>query len=109
MRPDDLEASVLVIGSKGYARISGVAVNTLSEFTPNPDECLSNSEVFSNIYGNGHKRIYENIAKCLSMESDYFISKEQAIHTISLLSAAYRSSEVQQVVELERLVLTLKY
>ena len=38
-RPDDFEASISIVGSKGLAQIGGIAVNELQIFTPGPEDC----------------------------------------------------------------------
>ena len=67
-RPDDFEASLSIVGSKGLAQIGGIAVNELQIFTPSPGECASHSEDFLGIeghgavYGFGHSDMYRDIA-----------------------------------------------
>src|SRR3990167_279667 len=52
-RPDDFEASISIVGSKGLAEIGGIAVNELKVFTPDPATCAENSEDFQGIKGAG--------------------------------------------------------
>ena len=98
-RPDDFEASLSIVGSKGLAQIGGVAVNELQVFTPAPEECASNSEDFVGIkghgavYGYGHSDMYRDIAKHLAGEAPYPVSREDCIGTLRLLHAFYRSDE----------------
>ncbi|CAN2170542.1 MviM Predicted dehydrogenases and related proteins [Candidatus Nanopelagicaceae bacterium] len=93
-RPDDFEASISFICENGLAQIGGIAVNELQVYTPNPEECLNNSEDFSgNVYGNGHARIYEEIVLSLKRNSPYVVDFEDTHKTISLLNSFYVSDE----------------
>ena len=65
-RPDDLEASLSIVGKAGPAR--GIAVNELQIFTPDPDECKYSDDFLDlpdrgKVYGRGHNKMYEDIAK----------------------------------------------
>ena len=93
-RPNDFEASISIVGSKGIAQIGGVAVNVLQIFTPDPQILNDHSEDFSGcIYGNGHKQVYKDIYYSLSNRRDFFISQEDCAQSIKLLHAFYRSDE----------------
>lgn len=93
-RPDDFEASISIVGSKGLAQIGGIAVNELQVFTPNSDDCLENSEDFSNcVYGDGHEVLYNDIYNSLSNNKQYSISQEDCFGSIHLLHSFYRSDE----------------
>ena len=93
-RPDDFEASLSLVGSKGLAQIGGIAVNELQVFTPNPNDCEKFSEDFSAcVYGNGHEKMYGDIAASLSDGVAYPVTREDALGTIKLLHAFYRSDE----------------
>ena len=93
-RPDDYEASLSIVGSKGLAQIGGIAVNELQVFTPDPSVCEANSEDFSDcVYGNGHAKMYQDIASHFGAETPYPVTREDALATLRLLHAFYRSDE----------------
>ena len=106
-RPDDFEASLSIVGSKGLAQIGGVAVNELQIFTPEPTECAANSEDFIGIkghgavYGYGHSDMYADIVKHFSSEAPYPVDREDCLNTLKLLHAFYRSDEVGDWVEIK--------
>lgn len=98
-RPDDFEASISFVGSKGLAQIGGIAVNELQLFTPDP-ACLSEfSENFQSIqghgavYGFGHEAMYRDILADLSGMTPYPVDRQDCLKTLKLLHAFYRSDE----------------
>jgi UDP-N-acetyl-2-amino-2-deoxyglucuronate dehydrogenase len=95
-RPDDFEASFSIVGSKGLAQIGGIAVNELQIFSPDPSTCVTYSEDFSDcVYGNGHAKMYQDIVAHFQDGSPYPVLKEDALSTIKLLHAFYRSDEAE--------------
>jgi len=101
-RPDDFEASLSIVGSKGLAQLGGIAVNELQVFTPNPGACAEFSEDFGfSVYGNGHEKMYRDIVQSVRGESVYPISFSDCLATLRLLHAFYRSDEAEQWVEVE--------
>ena len=98
-RPDDFEASVSIVGSKGLAQLGGIAVNMLKVFTPDPNSCIVYSDDFSDladrgrVYGRGHLSMYKDILKCFLHDLDYPIDMNDCLSTISLLNSIYCSSE----------------
>jgi len=93
-RPDDFEASLSIVGSKGLAQIGGIAVNELQIFTPEPDACIEYSEDFSDcVYGNGHDLLYQDIYSSLENNKEYPVTKKDCLQSIRLLHAFYRSDE----------------
>ncbi len=98
-RPDDFEASLSIVGSKGLAEIGGIAVNELRVFTPDPDACKANSEDFKGIkgagavYGHGHTQMYRDIVAFFADGVPYPVSPEDCLGTLRLLHAFYRSDE----------------
>ncbi len=106
-RPDDFEASLSIIGSKGLAQIGGVAVNELQVFTPDPEACAANSEDFIGIkghgavYGFGHSEMYADIVRHFSGGAPYPVSPADCIATLGLLHAFYRSDEAGNWVDVD--------
>ena len=95
-RPIDFEASLSLVCEKGLAQIGGIAVNELQIYTPDPDACSKNSEDFSgNIYGHGHKKIYEEIVATLIEGKKQFATFDDIFATIQLLNAFYVADEKQ--------------
>ena len=105
-RPDDFEASLSIVGSKGLAQIGGIAVNELQTFTPSPDECAANSEDFKGIdghgavYGYGHGEMYDDIVADLRGSAPYPVPRDDCLDTLKLLHAFYRSDEIGGWVEI---------
>ena len=105
-RPDDFEASISIIGSKGMAQIGGIAVNLLNIFTPNPLDCKKYSDDFSDlndrgrVYGRGHSEIYRSISKDLNQLEKYSPAKDDIIKTLSLQHAFYASHESNKSVKI---------
>lgn len=106
-RPDDFEASISIVGSKGLAQLGGIAVNNLEIFTPKPEDCKEFSDSFSDlpdrgkVYGRGHLRMYGDIANFLFNNQKYPVSKEDCFKTISLLHSFYSSSELSKTVKVD--------
>jgi len=106
-RPDDFEASLSIVGSKGLAQIGGVAVNELQVFTPDPEACASNSEDFIGIkghgavYGFGHSEMYRDIVGHFAGDAPYPVCREDCISTLKLLHAFYRSDEASDWVTVD--------
>jgi len=98
-RPDDFEASISIVGSKGLAQIGGIAVNELQVFTPDAQTCAANSEDFQGIkgagavYGHGHGQMYRDIVAFFRDGTPYPVSREDCLGTLKLLHAFYRSDE----------------
>ncbi len=93
-RPDDFEASISLVCANGLARIGGIAVNELLEFTPDPAACAECCEDFSrSVYGNGHAKMYRDIVAFLTDGTPYPVSRADCLSTIKLLHAFYRSDE----------------
>jgi UDP-N-acetyl-2-amino-2-deoxyglucuronate dehydrogenase len=94
-RPIDFEASISLVCENGLAQIGGIAVNELQIYTPDQSACISNSEDFSgNVYGNGHKKIYQEIVDSLLIENaKYSVTMEDTLTTIQLLNSFYVSDE----------------
>jgi len=101
-RPDDFEASLSIVGEKGFAQIGGVGVNELQYFSPDPSQCSLFSEQFIGVeghgavYGFGHFQLYQDVVGNLTVDLPYPINHEDCIETLSLLHAFYRSDEIDQ-------------
>jgi len=95
-RPKDYEASLSLVCEKGLAQIAGIAVNELQVYTPDPYACSKYSEDFSgNIYGHGHKKIYEEIKATFRENKKQFHAFDDVLATIQLLNAFYVADENQ--------------
>ncbi len=98
-RPDDFEASLSIVGSRGLAQIGGIAVNELQVFTPEPAACSANSEDFVGIeghgavYGYGHQDMYRQIVAFFRDGVPYPVDRADCLGTLKLLHAFYRSDE----------------
>ncbi|MBF0095666.1 MAG: Gfo/Idh/MocA family oxidoreductase [Alphaproteobacteria bacterium] len=104
-RPDDFEASISIVGSKGLAQIGGIAVNELQIFTPDPSACAGNSEDFKGVkghgavYGYGHEQMYRDIVAHRRQGVAYPVNRADCLSTLRLLHAFYRSDELGGWVE----------
>lgn len=101
-RPQDFEASISIVGNKGMAQIGGIAVNELQIFTPNTGDCSKFSEDFSGcVYGNGHYVIYDEISNHMNKVKKFSVDNADALKTVELLNAFYKSHEENKSIELD--------
>lgn len=97
VRPEnkDLEASISILGEKGATIIEGASVNRLTTWTFEEDINLDQfSENPPNVYGFGHNYIIDNVVEALTLNKAPLVSAEDALGTVKLLSAIYRSIEL---------------
>ncbi|EME70530.1 dehydrogenase [Paramagnetospirillum caucaseum] len=92
-RPDDFEASLSIVGSKGLAQLGGWAVNELQVFTPDPNACAEYSEKIPDAYGFGHIAVYEGLVAALNGVRPFQVSREDCLASLKLWHSFYRSDE----------------
>ncbi len=100
-RPDDFEASLSIVGSKGLAQLGGWAVNELQVFTPDPSACEDASEAIPDAYGFGHVTVYEDVVAALRDGVAYPVNRQDCLSSLRLLHAFYRSDEAGDWVTVE--------
>jgi len=92
-RPNDYEATIALIGTKGVAKIGGLAANIMEQFSPNPKLCKKFSEKIPDAYGFGHFKLYDDISKDLNYKKKFPVQPQDCINTIKLLNSFYVSDE----------------
>jgi UDP-N-acetyl-2-amino-2-deoxyglucuronate dehydrogenase len=103
-RPDDFEASVSIVGSKGLAVIGGLCANKLETFSPCPGDLLSSSEEVPMAYGLSHHKVYEMLVRSIIGGQPSPVDFDDGLNTIRLLHALYRSQEDRRWVRLDEQV-----
>ena len=92
-RPKDIEASISILGSKGFAQIGGIAANELEIFTPDPKKCKVFSEKIPDAYGFGHYDFYKDLYNSLILKKKFPISNKDCLESINFLHSFYESNE----------------
>ncbi|MFA5096565.1 MAG: Gfo/Idh/MocA family oxidoreductase [Candidatus Omnitrophota bacterium] len=100
-RPDDFEASVSIVGSKGLAVLGGICTNKLETFSPNPSDQAVYSEEVPMAYGVSHRRVYEMLIRSILEGQPAPVEFDDGLNTIKLLHALYRSNEERRWVRLD--------
>lgn len=103
--PQNLEGSITVLGSKGTARIGGVAVNKIlewnfSEAAEYDDEINDASYNTTSVYGFGHPLYYKNIVDVFRGDADAETDGREGLRSLEMLIAAYISSRDGKTVSL---------
>jgi UDP-N-acetyl-2-amino-2-deoxyglucuronate dehydrogenase len=97
-RPEDLEASISLLGETGSVIISGRAVNRIQYWkfaTPEPDDA-SVVERFSvdvpNVYGHGHGPYLADVAKAILEKRPALVEGPEGLKNVRILTALYESA-----------------
>jgi len=90
----DLEASISILGENGTVIIEGASVNKLITWTFEDIDLNEHSENPPNVYGFGHNHIIDNVVDVLTQGGVPLVSGEDALKSIRLLNAIYRSIEL---------------
>lgn len=95
--PKNLEGSITVLGETGSARIGGMAVNEILEWSfadeQDYDRGLDEASYkTTSVYGFGHPLYYRNVIEALRGVSTPQIDGREGLKSLELLIAAYRSA-----------------
>ncbi|UIJ44441.1 Gfo/Idh/MocA family oxidoreductase [Sphingomonas cannabina] len=95
--PKNLEGSITVLGEKGTARIGGVAVNEMKEWSfaePHPDDAAIEEASYhtTSVYGFGHPLYYRNVIDVLRGEAEPETDGRAGLQSLELLTAIYRAA-----------------
>jgi len=90
----DLEASISILGEKGVAIVEGSSVNRLATWTFEDIDLEQYCEHPLNVYGFGHNHIINNVVDALLKDSNILVTAEDALESVKLLNALYRSIEL---------------
>ena len=95
--PKNLEGSITILGEKGTARIGGVAVNEILEWTfaetrPEDEAIKAASYETTSVYGFGHPLYYDNVIKTLQGKEKALVDGQEGLASLELLIAAYRAA-----------------
>lgn len=90
----DLEASISILGEHGTVIVEGASVNRLTTWTIDDTDLAEYEENPPNVYGFGHNDIIDNVVETIKGKASPSITAEDALSTVRLLSAIYRSIEL---------------
>ena len=99
-RPDDLEASISILGENGAVIIEGVCANRITTWTFDKIDLREFSEEPPTVYGFGHMPFLQAVVNSISKESISPVSGEEGVKTVQLISAIYKSIEKGSYVNL---------
>ena len=103
--PQNLEASITLLGDKGTVKIGGPAVNhiehwSFSDQSPDDDLIKQPFQDPNTMNGIGHTLYYNNMLDALQGKDQALCDGQQGLLSLELLSAAYRSASDQRVITL---------
>ena len=102
MRPKNIEGSISVLGTKGSAKIGGFALNKFEYYNLSREINSSKYETNpKNVYGFGHVKFYMHVLDSLKNDIQSEFEAKEAIKTVKLINAIYKSIETNKEVYLK--------
>lgn len=103
--PKNLEETFHIFGEKGTVKIGGTSANNIDiwEFKDEQpeDKSLKNLvEVTSNVYGNGHSRLYKNMIDAINNDCEPLVSGIEGRRALEIVLSIYKSELNNCVVNL---------
>ena len=106
VRPQDLEASLTIIGEKGVVELAGISVNEVKtwQFQNPEDDDLEVIQKYStfppNVYGFGHQRYYLDVVNAVKNDLAPLVDGYEGRKSVVLMNALYESMETGREVYL---------
>ena len=97
---NDKEASICIMGEKGHLEVGGKSLNEFTSFEiKNFTENLKKyNEKINDLYGNGHKTLYDEIIKKIKSNNNNLTIKFDSIYyLIKILEQIYKSAKTNKV------------
>lgn len=114
-RPEDFEASISVVGEKGFAVIGGIALNKIDKWRfveELPEDKTIPQEYSQDVptgYGLSHGPLLQKIVdRLIAGRIDSPITGSDSVHTIRLVHALYHSAEICGQVKMDENLLSLR-
>lgn len=103
--PKNLEESLYVFGEKGTVKIGGKSTTDIDvwEFEderPEDKELVGKKEATSNVYGNGHSRIFQDMMEAIKEDRPPYVDARAGRRALELVLAIYKSMKTGQPVDL---------
>ena len=96
IRPQNLEGSLTIIGTKGAIKIGGHALNCIDYAFVNEKPSVEDPNVQKaekvDVYGNGHRRFYETVLESIVLGTPHELEGFEGGKSVALVNAAYASS-----------------
>lgn len=96
--PRDLEETLYLFGEYGTVKAEGKSVNIIAEWCfadhSQKDELVKQEchENPPNVYGYGHKPLYEDVIKALEQDREPYVNAEAGRRAVELVLAIYKSA-----------------
>ncbi len=103
--PQNLEETVYLFGEKGTVKLGGPSTNrieiwNLKEEPQNRGYTADACEEITDVYGNGHTRLYLDMIEAIETGKDPLITPEEARKAVEIILAIYQSSRDGKAVAL---------
>lgn len=103
--PKNLEETLYLFGEKGTVKLGGKATNNIDvwQFSDQNDQdsvLEGKQEVISNLYGNGHTRLYSDMLEAIRDDRPPLISGQEGTKALEIVLAIYKSYLTNQSVRL---------
>lgn len=100
-RPDDVEASISILGEGGIVVVEGASVNKvvtwdLESFQLSETEKNELHEKPPNVYGFGHSELLQKVCESIREGKDLAVSGEDGKTAVQFLNAIYASAEQEK-------------
>jgi len=102
-RPTDKEASICIMGEKGHLEVGGKSLNKFTSFDVKglKEDLNFSSEKIKDLYGNGHKNLYQEIIENIYKKKKLLISYDSIYYLIKILEKIYFSANKNKVLFLK--------
>jgi len=97
-RPDDMEASISLLGAEGSAIIAGRAVNRIAhwrfaEARPDDEAVVQRcSSEIPDVYGHGHAPYLRDVAEAIRTGRPGLVEGDEGLRNVRILTALYESA-----------------
>ena len=103
--PRNLEETLYLFGENGTVKLGGTSANTIDVWSfadqDEADEWRVNlKEATSNVYGNGHTKLYANVIRCIKTGENPYVDAAAGRNALEIVLAIYKSQKTGQPVRL---------
>lgn len=92
-RPQDLEGSISVLGTKGSVEISGFSMDQIKHWNFYKKIKIPKFKSHDHIYGTGHVKLYEEVVKSIYKKKNIAPTMYDGYDNIKLIEQIYKSSK----------------